>query len=114
MSTPIRITLSRAKGWRMPANTVKACRPGMWGNPFQVRTAAMAVAAYERWLGSADWHAWMWSHHRRHLLSADIRRLNPSDQWLGLIATLRGKNLACWCKPGTPCHADHLLQLANA
>ena len=26
---------------------------------------------------------------------------------------LRGKNLACWCKPGTPCHADVLLALAN-
>lgn len=26
---------------------------------------------------------------------------------------LAGKNLACWCKPGTPCHADVLLELAN-
>lgn len=28
-------------------------------------------------------------------------------------ANLRGKNLACWCKDG-PCHADVLLELANA
>ena len=27
---------------------------------------------------------------------------------------LAGKNLACWCKPGTPCHADVLLEIANA
>ena len=27
---------------------------------------------------------------------------------------LRGKNLACWCKPGQPCHADVLLELANS
>lgn len=27
---------------------------------------------------------------------------------------LHGKNLACWCKIGTPCHADVLLELANA
>lgn len=26
---------------------------------------------------------------------------------------LRGKNLACWCKPGDPCHADVLLEFAN-
>lgn len=26
---------------------------------------------------------------------------------------LRGKNLACWCNPGAPCHADVLLELAN-
>lgn len=26
---------------------------------------------------------------------------------------LRGKNLACWCAPGTPCHADVLLEIAN-
>jgi hypothetical protein len=27
---------------------------------------------------------------------------------------LAGKNLACWCKPGEPCHADVLLEIANA
>jgi len=27
---------------------------------------------------------------------------------------LRGKNLACWCPLDQPCHADVLLQLANA
>lgn len=26
---------------------------------------------------------------------------------------LRGKDLACWCKPGAPCHADVLLEIAN-
>lgn len=26
---------------------------------------------------------------------------------------LRGKNLACWCKVGTPCHGDVLLAIAN-
>lgn len=28
-------------------------------------------------------------------------------------AYLCGKNLACWCKIGEPCHADILLELAN-
>ena len=26
---------------------------------------------------------------------------------------LAGKDLACWCKPGDPCHADVLLEIAN-
>jgi hypothetical protein len=30
-----------------------------------------------------------------------------------LQADLRGKNLACWCKIGEPCHGDFLLKLAN-
>jgi hypothetical protein len=27
---------------------------------------------------------------------------------------LRGKNLACWCGLDKPCHADVLLEIANA
>lgn len=27
---------------------------------------------------------------------------------------LRGKNLACWCRAGAPCHADVLLEIANS
>lgn len=32
---------------------------------------------------------------------------------LDALQSLRGKNLACYCKPDTPCHADVLLDLAN-
>lgn len=30
------------------------------------------------------------------------------------IRRLRGKNLACFCKLSEPCHADILLEIANA
>lgn len=30
------------------------------------------------------------------------------------LTALRGKDLACWCKPTELCHADVLLALANA
>ena len=33
---PQLIRLSRAKGWRMPPNTVKVDRTTKWGNPFIV------------------------------------------------------------------------------
>jgi len=29
------------------------------------------------------------------------------------LEELRGKNLACFCKIGEPCHADVLLKIAN-
>jgi hypothetical protein len=34
--------------------------------------------------------------------------------WPELRAELRGKSLACWCPLDQPCHADVLLELANA
>ena len=33
---PTRIQLSRARGWRMPENTVKVDRTTPWGNPYDV------------------------------------------------------------------------------
>lgn len=89
-----RVQLSRRKGWRMPANTVNVARPSKWGNPFKVgpdRTAAEAVAQY------------------RAMIEGFAEEPNVSLN----LADLRGKNLACWCKLGEPCHADVLLELAN-
>jgi hypothetical protein len=90
---PERIQLSRAKGWRMPPNTVKVDRTTRWGNPFVMAhegTRAMAVDNFRR---DAEAQA----------------KVYP-----GFYEPLRGKNLACWCKPGVPCHADVLIELANA
>ena len=83
---PERLQLSRRKGFRLPADAVNVARPGKWGNPFKVGrdgTAAECVDQYRTLI--ADWP----------------------------LEALRGKRLACWCKPGTPCHADVLLELAN-
>jgi hypothetical protein len=30
------------------------------------------------------------------------------------LPSLRGKNLACWCRLDQPCHADVLLEIGNA
>ncbi|MEV5021383.1 DUF4326 domain-containing protein [Sphingobium sp. LMA1-1-1.1] len=92
MDKPVRVQLSRAKGWRMPANTVKVDRSTKWGNPYPVegtRSAAMAVAAF-----------------RLHILATPALREMAHRE-------LAGKNLACWCQPSEPCHADVLLEIAN-
>jgi hypothetical protein len=92
---PRRIQLSRKRGWRKPGNTTVVSRPSKWGNPFRVSDTypvEQAVAAYEHWLMT-----------------------NPAGIATLLAAKieLRGKILACWCKPGTPCHGDVLLRLVN-
>ncbi len=40
-------------------------------------------------------------------------QLNAQRQVRDHIHELRGRDLACPCKPGAPCHADVLLELAN-
>src|SRR5690606_22039827 len=97
---PVRVQLSRKKGWRMPANTVVVARPSKWGNRHDHRIVGRAVAVrlYARDLGPGGSGIGPIS---AILTADDVRR------------ELRGKNLACWCPLDQPCHADVLLELAN-
>lgn len=127
--TPVRLRLSRKAGFRLQGHSlavnglpaVNVARPGKWGNPhvairtwyhapipslglpgFDAVTAAdadeegarIAVALFRD-----DWRAVM--------SAPSYRRARAA------LEELRGKNLACWCAPGAPCHADVLLDLAN-
>lgn len=92
MSKPVRVRLSRQKGWRMPPNTVKVDRTTRYGNSFIMATEAhrdMAIASF------------------REQAEAQM------ECCAQFYAPLRGKNLACWCPLDKPCHADVLLELAN-
>lgn len=92
---PARVQRSRQRGWRMPINTVYVGRPSLFGNPFRVSEwgQAGAVAAFRVWLKY---------HPHGHAMTEFAKTM------------LRGKDLACWCAPGVPCHADCLLEIANA
>jgi hypothetical protein len=107
--TPQRIQRKRERGWKMPSNTVSVTRPGRWGNPFPVSMFGVdgALRLYRMWL-QAEWHPDMAGFVERH----ESRYGWPSHQIIQ--AFLRGKDLACWCKPGDPCHAEVLLEIANA
>jgi hypothetical protein len=99
---PVRVQLSRKKGWRMPPNTVSVARPTKWGNPFPIRQSRRFIpleAGYSR----------------EQAVDAFRTLVTSYDEptWQPLIHELRGKNLACWCKLDAPCHADVLLELAN-
>ncbi len=90
---PKRIQRKRTKGWKMPPNTVYVGRPTRWGNPFAFDKSSV--------LGVVDFKDIL-EKYRNHIE-------NVTDSFEGL----RGKDLACWCKEGAPCHADILLELAN-
>lgn len=103
---PIRIQLSRAKGWRMPANTVKVDRSTRWGNPFVTGrdgTQAECVDLYCKMLRGLICISRAPSFEEQKAARSFV---------LANLESIRGKNLACWCRK-SPCHADVLLELAN-
>jgi hypothetical protein len=104
---PKRIQRKRTAGWRMPKGAVYVGRPSRWGNPWKPGpgycshpdcgpgshpplTAEQVVAVFRTWL-------------------LEMLRVDPQ-----FLAPLRGKDLACWCPVDQPCHADVLLEVANA
>ena len=105
---PQRIRLSRARGWRLPENTVNVARPGSWGNPFVVGedgTREHCVELYALLAGG-------------YLCLTSKVGLEPQKRAAAMLRTrlheIRGRDLACWCRlDGLPCHADVLLLLAN-
>jgi len=91
---PRRVQRKRTKGWRMPKNTLYVGRGSAYGNPYPVTdsmTAEQAVEMFRQWINDKR--------------QTNTRRL--------AIKELKGKNLACWCAPDQPCHADVLLEIAN-
>lgn len=106
---PTRIQLKRTKGWRMPPNTVKVDRTTRWGNPFKVgemwTRRRMTPGGGEKSCGPVKDNAEAVRLFRRFTARETAFQI--------MVEQLRGKNLACWCKPGDPCHADVLLELAN-
>lgn len=112
----------------MPANTVYVGRPTLWGNPWTVaemgsvydvppaERRAAAVRAYRRELegwGLLSDYGWYTSDKAWGAMERRIQATGAKDMAEAAIL-LKGKNLACWCPLDQPCHADVLLELANA
>ena len=107
--TPKRIQRKRTEGWKMPEGAVYVGRPTKWGNPWTPQkywdagfsgslTTAVGhcVDAYKAWLLG-----------RKHWAHGELKPVPD-------LSELRGKDLACWCPLDQPCHADVLLEIANA
>jgi hypothetical protein len=103
-----RIQLSRKKGWRMPANTLKVDRTTKWSNPFIVGKHGTRAEC-------VDMHAKLMAGYL--CISVDHECIEAQRAHLAYVKAnrrhLKGKNLACWCPPG-PCHADILLKVRHS
>lgn len=107
---PKRIQRSRAKGWRMPEGAVYVGRPTKWGNPFTTSQNTGSRSQPEYWTAEkcvALFRFTMCATDRAGVFT-DFE-MNEVD-----LNPLRGKDLACWCPLDQPCHADVLLEMANA
>lgn len=99
---PVRLQQQRVKGWRTPDDAVRVSRGTDWGNPWKVGdlvpmpandgsvrvTAELAVELFAAWVTERGW----------------------LDQ---MREELAGLDLVCWCKIGTPCHADWIVAAVN-
>lgn len=128
---PKRIQLSRARGWRMPAGARKVDRSTPWGNPFKILEPERG--AYGRsWrvvfvprVGQArpDWAPEVEQARHPTREGAELAMIAAFRRWMGEpgraellergCRELRGHDLACWCKPGHPCHSEVWIELVN-
>lgn len=119
MKEPIRIQRKRTKGFKMPTNTVYVGRPSKWGNKFEVREMKDHTFGLFRTGKAHGLYGLKITYYpvkedaikqaihlfEQNLSSSDIQTIREE---------LKGKNLACFCKEGEPCHADILLKIANS
>jgi len=139
LTQPVRVQLSRRKGWRKPDNTMTVARPGKWGNPFDFRKSECcwialsfgcrgdrlgrqeaSVKAFREWIDPGDGRRTV-SVELQPGFGDDVKRVpvgpkieaGMAPDLRDVVSALRGKNLACWCRLGEPCHADVLLEIAN-
>lgn len=121
---PVRVQRTRAKGSKLPPNTVCVTRPGPWGNPYpaakyglDLSLALFANTARGCWnpgvvahLGDAEFREVYDLH------AAWVRRIRDTFNAGPVDAArlmLRGMNLACWCPMSKRCHSEILLAVAN-
>jgi hypothetical protein len=115
LTKPLRLTLSRAKGFNLQQHSlaqnglpaVNIARPGPLGNPFIIGedgTRAECLHLFKMMVGGDV---------------AITTRASVESQRLAIshiaenLKSLRNRNLACWCPQGAACHGDVLLELFN-
>ena len=123
----------------MPA--VSVARPGPWGNPFNFRPSACcwlalsygcrgdaagrqraSVFAFCDWIAPEAPTGQVVAMDRQVVVvTLGKRQKVPIGPKVGagvapstaaIVEQLAGRNLACWCRLGEPCHADVLLAIA--
>lgn len=84
---------------------MSVARPTMWGNPFKI--GQELTFPFNEVFGS---HV----RDRAHAVEIFTTFARITVAYEDLVRMeLRGRDLACWCPPSEPCHADVLLKIAN-
>jgi hypothetical protein len=87
-----------------PANTVDGSRASPFGNPYTVEQYALdeSLPLFREWVTDPDAQPVA-----RTTSSGQVKVHQPITA--EMIEAQRGKDWACFCEPGRPCHADVLL-----
>jgi len=119
---PKRIQRKRTTGWTMPDGVVSCTRGGQYGNPFKIGGYYMKGDAFGRRDAFALTYTQALGKREADERYTYIETAEQAVDWfrwyVGVtgrkFGELRGKDLACWCPLGSPCHADVILEIANA
>ena len=132
-----RIQLKRTKGWRLPEGAVNVARHSSgwskWGNPFRIGHKVICPGRWDteatpypgelpvgHYDGTGTGHAYEIRLVRDRadavaLYIAYYAKMSWCNQSSRdrIRRELGGRDLACWCPIGEPCHGDALLAVAN-
>lgn len=119
---------------KLPPNTKSVTRPHKFGNPLKIVGDMIYInASYRRkildkWVflchGDLEfmlkiYESILYRDYQFFDENFDDSNIIDLQYWVGVFQSidfseLKGKNLACFCKLGNPCHADILLQFVQS
>ena len=120
---PCRVQRRSTAGWRKPPGAVYVGRGSKWGNPWAVvKAGSRGWATWRvdcRQSGTPSTSRWLHKATREDAQELAVQLFrNHLDRNPDLVVAarreLRGHDLMCWCPLDQPCHADVLLEIANA
>jgi Domain of unknown function (DUF4326)/SprT-like family len=111
LTDPRRVHWNRHAGQPLPRRTVLVTRASRYGNPFLVATHGLdeAIRLHREWLGGDGPDTISIG-----TGSLGLTLMYSRGKVLESLPHFAGWDLACNCPDGQPCHADVLLELANA
>ena len=137
--SPVRVQRKRTKGWKTPLCSCGCGKPARyvgrgtrWGNPWRwsggtdyalpwptvraawpgvVKTAPLADCVL--YVSSSDPTAGRYQAIDHFMTLCAVSARDHAAKFSAWLDPLRGHDLACYCPPDLPCHADVLIDLAN-
>lgn len=134
MTAPKRIQQRRTKDWRKPDGAVAVGRGTRWGNPWRAYRGSvigpswfayktLVMDAPVRTLPTEECAVFSSHSPASSAVAATVEVFRDycsvmardrKHEFTAWLYSLRGQDLMCWCPLDQPCHADVLLEIANA